>query len=199
MLIRRKLRNNLPVLTKNSMISVSLSRRNRQRAKQKLYFDRRGTREMKLLKSGYPVRIRDPIKKRWSKTGTVRAEVALRSYTVLTSSHRILRRNRRDLLKIRNRIVPKKHHGSNPLLERNEEQIPASDSESEVRLAPTNGKQNTEVARPSWTTANMCFKNTPTTENELIKTKRSVCLDYIDIKYISTKLHPTPQKKNFRV
>ena len=39
MLVGRKLRNNLPELTKDSKISISLNGRNRRRAKQKLYFD----------------------------------------------------------------------------------------------------------------------------------------------------------------
>ena len=64
MLTGRKLRNNLLVVTKNSNISVSLKERGRQRIKQKIYFDRRGTRELELLKPGDPVRIWGPIKKR---------------------------------------------------------------------------------------------------------------------------------------
>ena len=106
MLMGRKLRNDLPLQTKNSKISENLSGRNRQEAKQKLYFYTRVTWELELLKTGNPIRIRDPIKKGWTETATVRAEVALRSYTVLTNSNTILRRNYRDLQKIHNRIVP---------------------------------------------------------------------------------------------
>ena len=54
---------------KNSNVSVSLKEKGRQRVKQKFYLDRWGIRELELLKLGVPVRIRDPIKKRWSETG----------------------------------------------------------------------------------------------------------------------------------
>ena len=86
MLMGKKLRNNFPVLTKNSKIGVSLSENNRRQNKN--YFDIGGTRELELLKPGNPVRIRDPIKKRWSET--ISAEVAPLSNTMLTSSNTIL-------------------------------------------------------------------------------------------------------------
>ena len=57
MMIGRKLRNNLPELIKNSNISVSLKERDRQRAKQKFYFNRQGTRELELSKLGDPNQI----------------------------------------------------------------------------------------------------------------------------------------------
>ena len=51
-LMGKKLRNNLPELTKNSNINVSLKEKDRQKAKQKFYFDRQSTRELELLKPG---------------------------------------------------------------------------------------------------------------------------------------------------
>ena len=63
---------------------------------------------------------------------------------VLISSNNILQRNGRDLQKIRSHIVPEETLGVSPRLEREEEQIPRSDSELEPGLALTNRKQNTE-------------------------------------------------------
>ena len=64
MLIRRKLRHNLPALDKQNKITVGLSERNQQRTKQKHSYDRRVTKELELLKPGNSVRIGDPIKKK---------------------------------------------------------------------------------------------------------------------------------------
>ena len=89
MLMERKLRTNLLVLTKKRKISISFCGTNKQRVKQKPYFNRLGTRKLELLKPEDPVQVHDPLKKSWCEARTV-AEVAPCSYTVLASSNIIL-------------------------------------------------------------------------------------------------------------
>ena len=61
-LMGKKLRNNLPVLTKKLQDKCKPQWKE-QRAKQKFYFNWCSTSELGLLKPGDPVQIQDPIKK----------------------------------------------------------------------------------------------------------------------------------------
>lgn len=99
LLMGRRIRSNLPIhsdLLKTKDSKTVCRKKEKQQKKQKMYYDRKA-RELPPLKPGDKVVIRDYKTNQWSVQGTVRENVALRSYTVATEQGGLLRRNRVDI------------------------------------------------------------------------------------------------------
>ena len=157
---------------------ISVNLKDEQEAKQKLYFDKWGTRELELLKPGDTVWIQDPTKKRGSGTSIVKTEVVPHTFMVLTSSSTLLWQNCKDLLKIWKMDVSEESSWTSPPQNSEEEQSPLSDSEPEQGpILPTENQRNWEMhlgsteQRQCRTLAIICLDSETTTKNEPINRK----------------------------
>ncbi|XP_053326251.1 uncharacterized protein K02A2.6-like [Spea bombifrons] len=100
LLMGRRLRTNLPMkddlLARRTGAQVKQFKEN-QKEKQKVYFDSR-VKSLPELHKGEKVRIKDK-DNTWTQKGSIDEQVQPRSYTIRTEEGRIIRRNRRDILK----------------------------------------------------------------------------------------------------
>lgn len=101
LLMNRKLRSTLPSYSEQKMRPKLKKRLQRQKMKQKSFYDRTA-KPLPPLSSNDTVRVEDPVG--WRTKATVLQEVAPRSFTVRTEEGQILRRNRRSLLKIQETV-----------------------------------------------------------------------------------------------
>ena len=97
-LLGRNIKSNLPFKPTAEKNEPIIQRKLKQKIKQKFYHDQ-NAKPLEVLEMGNSVRIRDNEKAVWEEKGKVIQEVAPRSYLVKTERGRLLRRNRRDILK----------------------------------------------------------------------------------------------------
>ncbi|CAB4002796.1 Hypothetical predicted protein [Paramuricea clavata] len=98
----RKIRSNLPItgLTLNPATPPNVKDiKEQEKNNQKLYHDQHAE-KLSVLIPGDRVRVRQDAKPRWKDKGEVLKRVMPRSYNVKTGNGAVLRRNKRDLLKI---------------------------------------------------------------------------------------------------
>ena len=102
LLMGRKIRSNLPItgLTLNPATPPNVKDiKEQEKNNQKLYHDQHAE-KLSVLIPGDRVRVRQDAKPHWKDKGEVLKRVMPRSYNVKTENGAVLRRNRRDLLKI---------------------------------------------------------------------------------------------------
>ena len=103
----RKLRSNLPMLDEHFVTSEKhVEGKKLQKAKQKHYYDKTVL-ELPPLAEGQVIRMRDAKDTHWAKTGVVIQQVAPRSYEIETEDGVRYRRNRKDILKSNETVLPK--------------------------------------------------------------------------------------------
>jgi hypothetical protein len=104
LLMGRKIRSNLPITSltlnpcSNSPPNVK-DIKEQEKNNQKLYHDQHAE-KLSVLIPGDSIRVRQDAKPHWKDKGEVLKRVMPRSYNVKTENGAVLRRNRRDLLKI---------------------------------------------------------------------------------------------------
>ena len=99
LLMGRVLRSQIPQVAMNTGVSYKVVEERRERlykAREKYY--NRGTKELSRLAKNTVVRLKD---KTWDKRGVVLEEVAPRSYCVRTEDGAMYRRNRQELMPVR--------------------------------------------------------------------------------------------------
>ena len=98
LLFGRRIRSNLPFKPTPQSNEGIVQSKIKQKVKQKEYHDQHA-KSLGVLQTGNSVRVRDDEKNEWNEKGIVVEEVAPRSYVVKTERGRLIRRNRRDILK----------------------------------------------------------------------------------------------------
>ena len=103
----RKLRSNLPMRDEHFVTSEKhVEGKKLQKAKQKHYYDKTVL-ELPPLAEGQVIRMRDAKDTHWAKKGVVIQQVAPRSYEIETEDGVRYRRNRKDILKSNETVLPK--------------------------------------------------------------------------------------------
>ena len=98
LLFGRAIKSNLPMKPSEQNNETIMQKKIQQKIKQKVYHDQH-SKPLEVLQCGNSVRIKDSDNNEWKEKAKVLQEVAPRSYLLKTERGRLLRRNRRDILK----------------------------------------------------------------------------------------------------